>query len=159
MKMFGSMLVMGLITIAGWMSQSKSIQSADSRELVGKMGGACYACLGATEDPACKTGFLPACEQHTGFCVKYTFTGIKVDYCRDAAPGEGGTVGCRTDTPQVCVRIKTCSTCDKTAPCTNCGPESTEDKPTHCNLIPYAPCTGVAVAVDPVDPVNPAIGN
>lgn len=112
-------------------------------DIANVFGGVCSKCLGSTVDPACQTGFLPACSPGNGFCTKYTFTGISVDYCQVAGAGQAGAEGCTTNTPQVCVRIKTCTGCAGNPPaCTNCGAESTEDKPTKCNLIPYRPCTG-----------------
>ena len=121
---------------------NRDLSAAVGSDLRASVGGACSVCLGSTYDVACNTGFKPACEQQTGFCVKYTFTGINVDYCRAAAVGEKGSEDCNAHTPQVCVRIRTCTGCAAADPCTNCGPESTEDKPTKCKLDPYKPCTG-----------------
>jgi len=138
MKNLG-LVLLAVVSVSGWGHVQPALIQASEADL-SLTGGECFDCIPLTADPACKTGFKPACDKKTGFCMKYTFTGLSVRYCKVQATG--GFKGCTSFDSQVCVRIRTCTTCDNTNPCTNCGAESTEDKTTKCTIVPYAPCGG-----------------
>jgi hypothetical protein len=137
---FGTVILSISTIIASYsLTKASECEPASAKDTIETFGGACLDCRGPLVGPACKPGFLPACQQGAGFCVSYTFTSIATDFCMNVADGTGFK-GCNTYTPKPCVRIKTCTGCAAAAPCTNCGVETTEDKSTECSIIPYARC-------------------
>lgn len=142
MKSFASITLIGFVSFFGNVIPERGPEPATAMDKTTTFGGACFECLGLTADDACKPGFLPPCQQKTGFCLKHTFTNLSVNYCKTVAAGTGFK-GCRAYTPQVCVRIKTCTGCTAGNPCVNCGPETTEDKTTECSIVPFDFCDPV----------------
>ena len=137
-SLLGATLI-SLVSLSGNMLLNNGPEPASTMDKTTSFGGACLDCLGPTLDDACETGFKPACEIKTGFCLKATFTSLTVDYCVPVPSGTGYR-GCNTYAPKTCVEISTCTGCGLNNLCTNCGPASTEEKPTECSTIPYDVC-------------------
>ncbi len=135
-------LIVALIAFDCFAGESQIFSPASRQDLTGVFGGQCFDCIPPTADPTCAPGFLPACKQENGFCRKHAFTSLTVRYCKTVADGTGFQ-GCMAYDPQTCVTVNTCTQCAAPNPCTNCGPDSTEEKPTKCTIVPYAFCPPV----------------
>ena len=122
-----------------------NLQPAGASDLVKSWGGAdCWNCRNFPNDSTCQPGFLgnpnSGCDFLTGksYCYKYTFMKIDTAYCKNAGSGQRGSTSCTTSDPKVCVKIQTCTDCDKANnSCGNCGEAATEEKNTKCTQSAY----------------------
>lgn len=120
-----------------------SVASTSAKSLMGIYGGDCVDCMPPKDDAYCDgTGedAPPPCQpsKSGSFCLKTTYHDIVVMFCSPILQGSGYK-GCETHSPAACVTQNTCSTCNG-GQCTNCGPDSVEEKPTDCTTIPYDTC-------------------
>ncbi len=144
---------LGLSFVAlGALPSSKSVVHASRSDLVQVVGGACQDCQVDNTGPC----VINTCvKQKDGTYLKTVGTMVSPMKCINVGAGEPGTTTCSSTIPKDCKNESTCTD----AACTNCGAQTGKDpRDTKCTLGTYL-CTGVAVAVDPVNPVNPATGD
>jgi len=122
----GSVPVAFLVMVVLWLGlQSNCLKSPSVGELARTVGGACYR---TAWNNYCKES-KPCSPTGSGTWYKRVGQGIEQEFCYDlelfGTPGNGRR-GCTTIDYQDCVKFWQCTD----SACTNCGPASTERKPT-----------------------------
>ncbi len=124
------------VAILFWIGQARDLEKAQGPDLAAVFGSACLDCKVDNTGPCVANSCTKVAD---GVWRKTTGMNISPISCFQVGSGAPGTTTCTNDTPKVCLKKQTCTS--ENCPDGSCGPASTTEADTRCELGSYL-CKG-----------------